>query len=43
VVPLEGPRSLVGSVTYLISDDELVNWSADWEDDRAVAPDDGKT
>ena len=43
VVPVEEPRSLVGSVTYLISDDELVNWSADWEDDRGVATDDGKT
>ena len=34
VVPVEEPRSLVGSVTFHISDEEFVNWSADWEDDR---------
>jgi prevent-host-death family protein len=30
VVPAEEPRSLIGSVTYHISDDELVYFSA-WE------------
>jgi len=34
VIPVEEPRSLIGSVTFHISDEELVNWSADWEDDR---------
>jgi len=30
VVPVEEPRSLIGSVTYHISDEELVNFNA-WE------------
>ena len=30
VVPVEEPRSLLGSVTFHISDDELVNFSLDW-------------
>lgn len=30
VVPVEEPRSLIGSVTYHISDEELVNFSLDW-------------
>ena len=30
VVPAEEPRSLIGTVTYNISDDELVHFSA-WE------------
>jgi hypothetical protein len=29
-------RSLIGSVTYNISDEELVHWSAGWEDDREL-------
>lgn len=40
VVPVEEPRSLIGSVTFHISDAELVNWSADWEDDRELTRDD---
>jgi prevent-host-death family protein len=31
VVPAEEPPSLLGSVTFLVSDDELVNWSMDWD------------
>lgn len=38
VVPAEEPRSLIGSVTYHISDEELVNFSVDWEDDLVLAP-----
>ncbi|MHB8471125.1 MAG: type II toxin-antitoxin system Phd/YefM family antitoxin [Gaiellaceae bacterium] len=30
VVPAEEPRSLIGSVTSLISDDELVHGGLDW-------------
>jgi prevent-host-death family protein len=30
VVPVEEPRSLIGSVTYHITDEELVNFNA-WE------------
>ena len=30
VVPAEEPRSLVGTVTYHISDDELVHGGIDW-------------
>lgn len=30
VVPAEEPRSLVGTVTYHISDEEFVNFSLDW-------------
>ncbi len=33
VVPAEDPRSLIGSVTYHISDEELVNFSVDWGED----------
>jgi prevent-host-death family protein len=40
VVPAEEPRSLIDSVTYHISDEELVRWSADWEDDRELTRDD---
>jgi prevent-host-death family protein len=30
VVPAEAPRSLIGTVTYHISDDELVHGGIDW-------------
>ncbi len=30
VVPAEEPRSLIGTVTYHISDDELVHGGIDW-------------
>ncbi len=30
VVPADEPRSLIGSVTFHISDEELVNFSLDW-------------
>ena len=30
-VPFEEPRSLVGSMTFHISDEELVNFSLDWD------------
>jgi prevent-host-death family protein len=30
VVPAEEPRSLIGTVRQLCSDDELVNFSLDW-------------
>jgi prevent-host-death family protein len=30
VVPAEEPPSLRGTVEFLISDDELVNWRMDW-------------
>jgi prevent-host-death family protein len=30
VVPAEEPRSLIGTVTYNISDDELVHGGIDW-------------
>jgi len=30
VVPVEEPRSLIGSVTYHISDEELVHGGLDW-------------
>ena len=30
VVPAEEPRSLIGTVTYLISDDEFVHGGLDW-------------
>jgi prevent-host-death family protein len=30
VVPAEEPRSLIGSVTYHISDEDLVNFSLNW-------------
>jgi prevent-host-death family protein len=33
VVPAEEPRSLIGSVTFHISDEELVNWSMEWGED----------
>jgi prevent-host-death family protein len=32
VVPADPPRSLLGSVTYHISDEELVNFTLDWGD-----------
>jgi prevent-host-death family protein len=31
IVPAEEPPSLLGTVTFLVSDDELVNWSIDWD------------
>jgi prevent-host-death family protein len=31
VVPAEAPRSLIGTVTYHISDDELVHGGIDWD------------
>lgn len=40
VVPAEEPRSLIGSVTFHISDEELVNFGLDWEDDTVLAEDD---
>lgn len=30
VVPAEEPRSLIGTITYHISDDELVHGGIDW-------------
>lgn len=30
VVPAEEPRSLIGSATFHISDEEFVNFSVDW-------------
>jgi prevent-host-death family protein len=30
VIPAEGQRSLIGTVTYHISDDELVHGGLDW-------------
>ena len=30
VVPIKKPRSLIGSVEFLISDDELVHGGLDW-------------
>ena len=39
VVPVEEPRSLIGSVTFHISDEELVNSGLDWEDDTVLAED----
>ena len=40
VSPMEEPRNLIGSVTFHISDEEFVNWSADWEDERELNRDD---
>jgi len=40
VVPAEEPRSLIGSVTFHISDEEFVNFGLDWEDDTVLAEDD---
>jgi prevent-host-death family protein len=31
VVPAEEPPSMAGSVEFLVSDDELVNWTMEWE------------
>ena len=31
-VAVEEPRSLVGSMTFHISDEELVNFSLDWDE-----------
>jgi prevent-host-death family protein len=31
VVPVEDPPSMLGSIEFLVSDDELVNWTMDWE------------
>jgi len=39
VVPVEEPRSLIGSVTFHISDDELVNAGLEWEDDTVLTED----
>jgi len=36
VMPAEEPRSLTGSMTFNISDEELVNFSLDWEDDTVL-------
>jgi prevent-host-death family protein len=33
IVPAEEPRSLIGSVTFHISDQELVDFSVDWGED----------
>lgn len=30
IVPVEEPRSLLGTVTFHISDEEFVNYSLDW-------------
>ncbi len=40
VVPAEEPRSLIGSVTFHISDEELVSSGLDWEDDTVLTEDD---
>jgi prevent-host-death family protein len=41
VVPAEEPRSLIGTVTYHISDEEFVNFSLDWgEGDTELIRDD---
>jgi prevent-host-death family protein len=40
VVPAEEPRSLIGSVTFHISDEELVNFGLDWEEDTVLTEDD---
>jgi len=38
VVPVGEPKSLVGSVTYLLSDNEFVHFSLDWgEGDAELA------
>lgn len=34
VVPVDKPRSLIGSVKFLISDEELVHSGLDWNVDR---------
>jgi len=34
VVPVDEPQSLLGSVTFHVSDDELVHFGLDWEGDR---------
>ncbi len=39
VMPPEEPRSLIGSVEFLCSDDELVYFSMDWEGDRELERD----
>jgi prevent-host-death family protein len=41
VVPAEEPRSLIGTVTYHMSDEEFVNFSLDWgEGDTELIRDD---
>ena len=40
VVPVKELRSLIGSVSFHISDRELVNSGPDWEDDTVLAEDD---
>jgi len=40
VVPVKELRSLIGSVTFHISDRELVNSGLDWEDDTVLTEDD---
>jgi prevent-host-death family protein len=43
VMPADEPRSLIGSVTFHISDEELVNFNLDWgEDDPFLVGDDEK-
>ena len=36
VLPVDEPQSLLGSVTFNVSDDELVHFRLDWEGDREL-------